>query len=155
MNIDTCAKCGFQQPHDITEGASAERRNFSCENIDGDRVCVCSQCIHGDSSECDNLPAAELIDCAIERNKVVIFSKSYCPYCQRTKKLFDDMHVEYKAFELDEMSEGGDIQRLLLNKTRQRTVPNVFVSGQHIGGNDDTARAAANGRLAELLAARP
>ncbi|CAM9197925.1 unnamed protein product, partial [Ectocarpus fasciculatus] len=74
-------------------------------------------------------------------NKVVIFSKSYCPFCKRTKKLFENLHIEYKAFELDEMTEGADIQRLLLSKTGQRTVPNVFVSGQHLGGNDDTARA--------------
>ena len=35
--------------------------------------------------------------------------------------------------------------------TQQRTVPSVFVSGQHIGGNDDTQQAARSGRLAELL----
>merc|ERR1740130_1691836 len=35
--------------------------------------------------------------------------------------------------------------------TQQRTVPSVFISGQHIGGNDDTQQAARSGKLAELL----
>ena len=35
--------------------------------------------------------------------------------------------------------------------TQQRTVPNVFVGGKHLGGNDDTQQAARSGKLAELL----
>ena len=148
--MDTCAKCGFQQDHE-SRSDSAERRNFCCTEESGELVCLCSNCTDCDSTACDNLPAAELIECAIKRNKVVIFSKSYCPFCKRTKKLFQDLNIEYKAFELDEMAEGSDIQRLLLSKTGQRTVPNVFVSGQHLGGNDDTARAHQSGRLEALL----
>ena len=37
--------------------------------------------------------------------------------------------------------------------TQQRTVPNVFVAGQHLGGNDDTQQAARSGKLAALLKA--
>jgi glutaredoxin 3 len=33
----------------------------------------------------------------------------------------------------------------------QRTVPNVFVRGRHLGGNDDTHRAHRTGQLAKLL----
>ena len=50
------------------------------------------------------------------------------------------------------MSNGSEIQAELLKKTGQRTVPNVFVHGQHLGGNDDTQKAFASGRLEEMLA---
>jgi glutaredoxin 3 len=50
------------------------------------------------------------------------------------------------------MSNGDEIQATLLQITGQRTVPNVFVNGQHLGGNDDTQKAAASGRLQEMLA---
>ena len=35
-------------------------------------------------------------------NQVVIYSKSWCPYCQSCKALFDEMGQEYTAIELDE-----------------------------------------------------
>ena len=53
--------------------------------------------------------------------------------------------------ELDQIDGGADIQAELLSQTGQRTVPNVFVKGKHVGGNDDTMRAAANGKLQEML----
>ena len=53
--------------------------------------------------------------------------------------------------ELDEMPNGYAIQDELYRKTGQRTVPNVFVRGQHIGGNDDTQAAYMSGKLQKLL----
>merc|ERR1719414_1889408 len=45
---------------------------------------------------------------------------------------------------LDEMETGPAIQDVLLQKTGQKTVPNVFVGGNHIGGCDDVMAAARN-----------
>jgi len=84
---------------------------------------------------------------------VVIYSKSWCPYCAQTKALFDGMSQPYVAVELDQRDDGQELQAALLDMTKQRTVPNVFVNGQHVGGNDDTQRAATSGKLAELLKA--
>ncbi|VEU42997.1 unnamed protein product [Pseudo-nitzschia multistriata] len=47
--------------------------------------------------------------------------------------------------------EGPELQMALFKKTEQKSVPNVFVKQQHIGGNDDTQAAAAAGKLQELL----
>ena len=89
-------------------------------------------------------------------NLVVIYSKSWCPYCAQTKALFDDMSQPYTAIELDELGEeGAQLQATLLEMTQQRTVPSVFVGGQHLGGNDDTQQAARSGKLAELLKSSP
>ena len=49
--------------------------------------------------------------------------------------------------------EGVELQNALLEMTGQRSVPNVFVKGQHVGGNDDTQAAARSGKLQEMLAA--
>ena len=56
----------------------------------------------------------------------------------KTKDLFDGLGTKYTAVELDEMDDGADWQDELLAQTGQRTVPNVFINGQHLGGNDDT-----------------
>jgi glutaredoxin 3 len=53
---------------------------------------------------------------------VVVFSKSYCPYCKNTKKLFARMDIPAAVFELDQLgAQGRDLQAALLTKTGQRT----------------------------------
>ncbi|KAF9367208.1 hypothetical protein CPC16_006795, partial [Podila verticillata] len=68
---------------------------------------------------------------SIAENPVMIFSKSYCPYCLRVKDLFDDMQVKYKALELDEHDLGDEIQQTLKTLSGQATVPNVYIKGNH------------------------
>jgi len=97
--------------------------------------------------------AADFVKSQVESNKVVVFSKSYCPFCSKTKALFEDLGVEATVFELNEMDDGADIQDALLDITGQRTVPNTFINGKHIGGNDDVQRANSAGGLKEMLAA--
>ena len=84
-------------------------------------------------------------------NAVVIYSKSWCPFCAKTKALFDELEQPYTAIELDQRDDGAELQETLLGITGQRTVPNVYVAGQHVGGNDDTQAAEKSGKLAELL----
>jgi glutaredoxin 3 len=95
--------------------------------------------------------STEFIDSEIASNDVVIFSKSYCPFCKKTKVLFEDLGVDAKVYELNQMDDGADIQSALLEKTGQNTVPNVFIKGEHIGGNDDCQGAAKAGSLQEKL----
>ena len=54
--------------------------------------------------------------------------------------------------QLDQREDGEQLQATLLEMTKQRTVPNVFVNGKHLGGSSDTQEAARSGRLQELLA---
>ena len=96
-------------------------------------------------------PLQEAVEQTVAGSDVVIYSKSWCPYCAQTKKLFDSLDQPYTAIELDERDDGEELQRTLLDMTQQRTVPNVFVGGKHLGGNDDTQQAARSGKLAELL----
>jgi len=88
---------------------------------------------------------------AIAASKVVVFSKDYCPFCKATKELLDGMGVEYSAIEINLMSNGADYQAALTGISGQRTVPNVYIGGVHLGGNDDTQKAAKSGKLEEML----
>ncbi|KAF9367190.1 hypothetical protein CPB97_006147 [Podila verticillata] len=92
-----------------------------------------------------------LIRQSIAENPVMIFSKSYCPYCLRVKDLFDDMQVKYKALELDEHDLGDEIQQTLKTLSGQATVPNIYIKGNHVGGSDATHAAQESGKLHELL----
>lgn len=80
--------------------------------------------------------SAAIVDKAIIDNNVMVFSASYCPYCRQVKSLFKELNVDHAVWELDERADGDDIRGILLEKTGQRTVPNVFISGKHVGGCD-------------------
>ena len=73
-------------------------------------------------------------------------------FCEATKTLFEKMDgVDAKVLELDLDENGGAIQDALLEMTGQKTVPNVFVKGNHIGGNDATQLAAKMGKIKKML----
>lgn len=76
------------------------------------------------------------IKAAVDGSKVMVFSKSWCPFCMKTKALFESLDVPYSAMELDELDDGVEIQEELLKMTDQRTVPSVWIGGKHLGGND-------------------
>ncbi|XAR51887.1 Thioredoxin-disulfide reductase [Bertholletia excelsa] len=84
-------------------------------------------------------------------NPVVVFSKTTCPFCVRVKKLLTELGAAYKAIELDSESDGREIQAALAEWTGQRTVPNVFIGGNHIGGCDTTTAMHKEGKLIPLL----
>lgn len=92
------------------------------------------------------------IDNAIETEKVFVASKTYCPYCAKAKQILKDHKVtNYKLYELDVEKDGNEIQTYLHEKTGQRTVPNIFINGKHIGGSSDLAALASSGELDKLL----
>ncbi|XP_048138645.1 glutaredoxin-C6-like [Rhodamnia argentea] len=82
---------------------------------------------------------------------VVVFSKSYCGFCNRVKQLFTQLGAAYKAIELDEERDGYEIQSALAEWTGRRTVPNVFISSKHIGGSDKVLMMYRSGTLTPLL----
>nr|ABK25518.1 unknown [Picea sitchensis]ACN40547.1 unknown [Picea sitchensis] len=87
----------------------------------------------------------------VSSNSVVVFSKTYCPYCTQVKQLLSSLGAKTKVVELDTESDGKEIQTALQEWTGQRTVPNVFIGGTHIGGCDDTVAKHNSGKLVPLL----
>ena len=87
----------------------------------------------------------------IKDNKVMFFSKSYCPFAGKSKTLFQSKGVAMKVYELDQEADGPAIQDALKEMSGQRTVPNIYINGVHLGGCDDVHAAASNGKLKQML----
>ncbi|KGN65502.1 glutaredoxin-C4 [Cucumis sativus] len=87
----------------------------------------------------------------IASHQIVIFSKSYCPYCRRAKAVFKELHKVPHVVELDQRDDGSSLQNALSVLFGRRTVPQVFIDGKHIGGSDDTLEAYESGELRKLL----
>ncbi|KAI4327661.1 hypothetical protein L6164_020096 [Bauhinia variegata] len=84
-------------------------------------------------------------------NKIAIFSKSYCPYSLRAKRILGELNEQPFVVELDLRDDGYEIQNILLDLVGRRTVPQVFVNGKPIGGSDDLRAAVQSGELQKLL----
>ncbi len=81
--------------------------------------------------------------------KVEIYTKSWCPYSKRAKDLLDRKGVSYE--EIDVTDDSFKDSKMVERASRQ-TVPQIFIDGYHIGGNDDLLAADKSGRLDRILA---
>ncbi|EDV24688.1 Glutaredoxin [Trichoplax sp. H2] len=99
-------------------------------------------------------PAMKLVQSLVERRGILMFSKTYCGFCTKVKRIFQNIGVhDAEILELDERDDGDEIQSALLQLTKQRTVPNIFIGGKHIGGCSDIEKMHANGKLISLIQA--
>lgn len=67
------------------------------------------------------------------------------------KEAFDNINVNYKAIELDQLENGSHLQSALHEMTGARTVPRVFVNGTCIGGGTETKKLNQEGKLLQLV----
>ena len=81
--------------------------------------------------------------------EVVIYRTARCGYCERVHHLLESKGVAFK--EVDVSDDPGK-RKWLLDVTRQRSVPQVFINGKPVGGFDDLARLNRSGELDRLLA---
>lgn len=83
--------------------------------------------------------------------KVEIYTKDWCPYCVRAKRLLAESDADVVEYPVDR---GGDKKGEMIRRAGGRTtVPQIFVDGRHIGGCDDLFDLQMSGKLADLLAA--
>ena len=93
------------------------------------------------------------IEANVAANKVMIYSKSYCPFCVQAKDLLTQKGVEFKSIELDQVGGADNVQNAIQAKWGQRTVPAIWVNGEFIGGCSELKAANANGSLDAKLSA--
>jgi glutaredoxin 3 len=82
--------------------------------------------------------------------RVEVYTKMFCPYCARAKRLLDGKGVTYEEYDI---TLGGPKRGEMLERANGRhTVPQIFIDGRHVGGSDDVAALDARGALDPLLA---
>ncbi len=81
--------------------------------------------------------------------KVVIYSSASCAYCVRAKMLLDQKNVPYEEIRVD-LDEQKKVE--MMERSGRRTVPQIFIDDQHVGGFDDLWALEQRGELDKLLA---
>ena len=80
---------------------------------------------------------------------IIIYTTTYCPYCEKAKKLLDKKQVEYTEIDLTNDDQGRI--DLVSKSNGRKTVPQIFINNKHIGGCDDLYALEANQELDRLL----
>lgn len=81
--------------------------------------------------------------------RVEIYTKDWCGYCARAKRLLSDKGVDFEEYDI---SLGGPQRAEMIQRADGRsTVPQVFIDGVHVGGSDDLAALDRAGKLDAML----
>ena len=81
---------------------------------------------------------------------IVIYTTSYCPYCVRAKDLLTRKGQKYTEVN----AEDDNVREAMIQKAGgRRTVPQIFINEQHVGGYDDLYALDKAGKLDAMLAA--
>ncbi|EFA74528.1 glutaredoxin [Heterostelium album PN500] len=105
--------------------------------------------IHWNATGMSELSAA--IRQLIQAHKLVVFSKSTCPYCIRVKSLLTKLGQHPHVVEIDQLPNTSEYQRALSTISNITTVPQVFINQKFIGGCTDTEKLNEQGKLLPLL----
>ena len=80
--------------------------------------------------------------------KIEIYSAGYCPYCFAAKNLLKQKGVEYIEYPVDQEA---DLRAEMESRSGRRTVPQIFIDDEHIGGFDDISALDKSGGLDSKL----
>jgi glutaredoxin 3 len=80
--------------------------------------------------------------------KVIIYTADYCPYCRLAKDLLAARDVAYEEIRVDL---DDRLRDEMMQKSQRRTVPQIFINDQSIGGYAELAALAKSGKLDGLL----
>ena len=81
---------------------------------------------------------------------VEIYTTPFCPYCHAAKRLLQKKGADYTEIDV---SQDPDLRAKMTQRANgRRTVPQIFIGGQHVGGSDDLHALDYAGKLDPMLA---
>ncbi len=79
--------------------------------------------------------------------KITVYTKDYCPYCNRAKDLLKRKNLPYEEINLETNPEE---MLALKNRTGWRTMPQIFIDDTLVGGYQELAELDRQGGLEKL-----
>jgi glutaredoxin 3 len=93
--------------------------------------------------------AVEAAQVGTHMAKVEIYTRIFCGYCTRAKRLLDAKGVDYE--EIDVTMDRERRNEMVQRAPGAMTVPQIFIDDRHVGGSDDLHALDARGGLDPLL----
>lgn len=80
--------------------------------------------------------------------RVLMYTTAICPYCVAAKKLLAQKGVAVEEIRVDQQPH---LREEMMQKSRQRTVPQIWIGDYHVGGFTDLLALDKQGKLNDLL----
>ena len=80
--------------------------------------------------------------------RVLMYTTAVCPFCVNAKKLLAQKGVNVEEIRVDQ---NPQLREEMMKKSRQRTVPQIWIDDYHVGGFTDLLALDKQGKLNELL----
>ncbi|MCH7707535.1 MAG: glutaredoxin 3 [Myxococcales bacterium] len=80
--------------------------------------------------------------------EIIVYSKGWCPYCDMAKRLLTQKGQDWT--EIDVETEYARLEEMVERSGGRRSVPQIFIGGEHVGGFDDLYALDQAGRLDPL-----
>jgi glutaredoxin 3 len=77
-----------------------------------------------------------------------MYSTSWCPYCERARRLLGRKQVPFQEIDIEAAPEK---RAEMQTRSGRRTVPQIFIGDHHVGGSDDLHALEEAGKLDSLL----
>ena len=84
-------------------------------------------------------------------SKIKMYVTGYCPYCTMAERLLRAKGVEYEDIVKIRVDLEPALRVEMMQLTRRRTVPQIYIGDQHVGGFDDLSALDRAGALDPLL----
>ena len=80
---------------------------------------------------------------------VEIYTGPSCAFCNFAKALLDKKGISYKEIFIGD--DTNKMEEMIKKSNGMRTVPQIFIDGEHIGGNDKLQALERDGKLNSIL----
>lgn len=80
--------------------------------------------------------------------EVIVYTTAVCPYCVNAKRLLTEKGVPFKEVRVDL---DPALRQEVMARSRQRTVPQIWIGEVHVGGFTDLWALEKSGKLDQLL----
>ncbi len=81
-------------------------------------------------------------------SKIIMYTTGYCPYCVAAKNVLASKGLVAEEIRIDTDPAKRDE---MMTRSKQRTVPQIFIGDHHVGGHDDLVALDRSGGLQAVL----
>ena len=82
-------------------------------------------------------------------SNIEIYTWQYCPFCIKAKNLLNKKNIQFTEYKID----GDEVAReeMSLRASGRRSLPQIFINDEGIGGCDDLYELEKENKLDDLL----
>ena len=96
--------------------------------------CECSKIDRNNEAYMDiQTPYSEILKNQLAEYPILVYSKTNCPMSKTVKDLLRNNSIQFEYFEIDRMSDDGNISGALSVLTNSKDTPYIFIDGKYYG----------------------